>query len=199
MIKYWTKTACLLSIFLCFSCLESTENNDRTPPTIDEAWLNKNDSVLYNSRKIIDPITGQQKVAYDDTIRINKTGFPPDTLVMGHKLFFYAVFSDDKALSSYKIMVDTAQSNVGQAGDIVFSARKSGRLLTQTSDVVNTREIDILGDSLGFATIGNELKPIRAGKYLLTIYVMDTNGNETSAQRDLILISPASLIESRKK
>ena len=182
----------IFSVLCVVSCAKT--DNDNTDPVIGEVVLNPNDTI---------------NVAPGDTIRFNvDKDALIDTLVTKRRIIFSAHFSDDVALSSYKIYIDTAPGNIGTGQDTVYSYKNRWITIFDKKDYFfeDKANTDIyITDSLGYSAkspiTGKDTtlqKPIREGLYYMDIYCLDVAGNESSMRRiEFMLLNRQTIIDNR--
>lgn len=176
----------VFAIMFVVSCAKTDDDNE--PPVIHYIKLSQRDTI---------------NVAPDDTIFVNVTDTPPDTLILKHYVNFEGHFSDNEKLSTYMISLDTIASNTGVAGDTIFTIKVRRSSTSGMNDIVDTHRNILIPDSLSYTTkdAGGKTitknRPVREGKYNFEIQCADEAGNITDFKREVYLINRKTVIDNR--
>lgn len=182
-----------VSVILFVSC--SKVDEDDRAPVISEVKINQNDTIRFNNEIITFNRTGAGR-SNKDTV-----------LIIGRSVILSAIFTDNVALSTYKVSIDSMYKNPAEWGvDTAFTAVKVGMNFagldrTQPIEVKRREEITIptfitrpnLKDKAKTDTL-----TIREGYYSLRINCLDLAGNEAEVKYRVRLLYRKTLYDESK-
>lgn len=181
-------TSSLLFLFSFLSC--SLEDSNKTNPEVLYFRLNVNDTIM----------SGEKVIKINDSTNMRTDRI--DTLVLGKRIYFSAIFADDEALSLYNLKIDTAAANVGNVGDTIFHLIKSG------STIFNKKIDTIIRYPISNLPIWqirpatNDTLLVRKGDYIVSVSCMDKAGNQDTISyknRKIKIMSREEIIKARYK
>ncbi|MFT3994630.1 MAG: hypothetical protein QM660_10010 [Dysgonomonas sp.] len=177
-------TVSLLSIFL-LSCEGDSAPNDNEPPQIVSVKINNNDTISLGN---------------NDTIIINKEGSLMDTLVAGRYVKLSAIFTDNEALASYMLRLDTTIAVPENSTDTACLAIKSwSSILGYKSDTIIRQQGFLLLSDTTYTVEGNIKKLYEGTDYKIIVGCVDKAGNSTEIVKKVYVMRMQTLIDQRKK
>lgn len=185
----------LCTIIIFFSCEKSTESSDTEPPKIMDVKTNIKDAVVTD--------LGDSLFLNTDSLNIARI----DTIVLGHRILFSARFTDNEALSSYKIVIDVDPANEGNEGeDAIFYVSRGWTLFGQGLESVKKDTTIVKQNNIITTETIEEMKagdtvakdyPVREGDYSLKVCCVDKAGNRDSLIRTIRLLKRETILKSR--
>lgn len=184
-------TSVLFFLSVLFSCEANTESKDNVPPQISKVAVNTRDTILLDDGKILRLNL--------DSLSDNRI----DTIILGHRIFFSARFSDNEALSSYKIILDTVPENKGDYPNDTILYVKRGWSIFGLKDTIVSRQNNIITfDSIqgirknkfGIDSLGTY--PVREGDYNFKVYCIDKAGNEDFINHRVRLLRRTTVLDN---
>lgn len=191
--KRYTILLSILLVAYFFSCAKT--DSDTTPPVISAVMINSNDTIV---------------VRPGDTIRINEDEEESlKTIVLGRKLKFKALFSDDKMLSSYRIRIEVHPDNLGVEDDSVyyvkrrwseiFGLKEYAFDIRPNDNILIPENFDYTGKSPITNADTTMKRPVREGLYNLQVLLIDAAGNGDSVVQKVTLLKRKTIIDNHSK
>ncbi|WP_165020832.1 DUF4625 domain-containing protein [Dysgonomonas sp. ZJ279] len=186
----------LCTIITFFSCEKSTESSDTEPPKIMDVKTNIKDAVVTD--------LGDSLFLNTDSLNIARI----DTIVLGHRILFSARFTDNEALSSYRIVIEVDSNNKGDESikDATFYTNRGWTLFGQGLESVKKDTTIVKQNSIITTETIEEMKagdtvakdyPVREGDYSFKVCCVDKAGNRDSLIRTIRLLSSETILKSR--
>lgn len=140
------------------------------------------------------PTVSEIKINWGDTLRVGSLtlqddregGRIPDTLIVGKPALLSAIFEDDLALSSYRVVLsfDSISQPQKDSTTMYYNYACSYGDISGMSRSILTKKLVI--PSIPDNVFG---KPTRTGDYFFKIIVMDLSGKVDSAQQKVKVIN----------